>query len=142
MTDIKEYFSKGCPKIDASAVSAFHELSLGDQHPEELTLTTSWDETTVDLTRAVKAAETTTHMHLSPDGEGEIPTALQFDGEHGSVDCISGDELSGIISLGKLKDVDQSIPFKDGDILMYRNGKWRAVDLESAVLEIVNGGNN
>lgn len=136
MTDINEYFSKGCPKMDASAISAFHELSLGDQKPEELTLTTSWDETTVDLTPAVKAAETTTHMHLSPDGEGETPTALQFDGEHGSVDCISGDDLSGIISLAKLKDVDSSTPFRNGDVLMYINGKWRAYNLLDAINEL------
>lgn len=138
MTDINEYFSKGCPKMDASAISAFHELSLGDQHPEELTLTTSWDETTVDLTPAVKAAETTTHMHLSPDGEGETPTALQFDGEHGSVDCISGDELSGIISLSRLKDVSIDRQPRNGDVLMYNNGKWVLYNL----LEAINNLNN
>ncbi len=138
MTDIKEYFSKGCPKMDASAISAFHELSLGDQHPEELTLTTSWDETTVDLTPAVKAAETTTHMHLSPDGEGETPTALQFDGEHGSVDCISGDDLSGIISLSKLKDVSIDRQPRNGDVLMYNNGKWVLYNLLDAINNINN----
>lgn len=142
MTDIEEYYTKGCPKIDAKAISAFHELSLGDQRPQDLTLTTSWDETTVDLTRAVKAAETTTHMHLSPNGEGETPTALQFDGEHGSVDCINGNELSSIISIRELKDVDQRFAFSEGDVLIYRNGKWRPVNLEEAVLEIVNGGIN
>lgn len=138
MTDIKEYFTKGCPKMDASAISAFHELSLGDQHPEELTLTTSWDETTVDLAPAVKAAETTTHMHLSPNGEGETPTALQFDGEHGSVDCISGDDLSGIISLSKLKDVEPGRPFRNGDVLMYNNGKWVAYNLIDAINNLNN----
>lgn len=138
MTDIKEYFSKGCPKMDASAISAFHELSLGDQHPEELTLTTSWDETTVDLTPAVKAAETTTHMHLSPDGEGETPTALQFDGEHGSVDCISGDDLSGIISLSKLKDVSIDRQPRNGDVLMYNNGKWVLYNLLDAINNLNN----
>ncbi len=138
MTDIKEYFTKGCPKMDASAISAFHELSLGDQHPEELTLTTSWDETTVDLTPAVKAAETTTHMHLSPNGEGETPTALQFDGEHGSVDCISGDDLSGIISLSKLKDVEPGRTFRNGDVLMYNNGKWVAYNLIDAINNLNN----
>lgn len=138
MTDIKEYFTKGCPKMDASAISAFHELSLGDQHPEELTLTTSWDETTVDLTPAVKAAETTTHMHLSPNGEGETPTALQFDGEHGSVDCISGDDLSGIISLSKLKDVEPGRPLRNGDVLMYNNGKWVAYNLIDAINNLNN----
>lgn len=138
MTDIKEYFTKGCPKMDASAISAFHELSLGDQHPEELTLTTSWDETTVDLTPAVKAAETTTHMHLSPDGEGETPTALQFDGEHGSVDCISGDDLSGIISLSKLKDVSIDRQPRNGDVLMYNNGKWVLYNLLDAINNLNN----
>ena len=138
MTDIKEYFTKGCPKMDASAISAFHELSLGDQHPEELTLTTSWDETTVDLTPAVKATETTTHMHLSPNGEGETPTALQFDGEHGSVDCISGDDLSGIISLSKLKDVEPGRPLRNGDVLMYNNGKWVAYNLIDAINNLNN----
>ena len=142
MTDIDEYYSKGCPKIDAKAINAFHELSLGDQKPEELTLTTSWDETTVDLTPAVRAAETTTHLHLSPDSGTEAPTALQYDGEHGSVDCIEGDDLSSIISLSLLKDVDQDTPISNGDILMYRNGKWRAVNLEDAVNNIINGGNN
>lgn len=116
MTNIDEYYRKECDKIDAQCVNAYAELKTDEQKPTELTIETSWGENTVDLSNAVKAAETNTHMHLSPEGG---PVALQFDPERGEADCIHGDELSRIISLTKLKDVDQSVAPVDGAVYMY-----------------------
>lgn len=124
MTCINELESMPCPKIDALDVNASFELFLDEINPPLLRLETSWGCTSVDLTAAVKAAETITHLFLTPS---ENPTSLQFnredygrDGaENGGVDCIHGDDLSRIISMRLLKDVDQTQDIKDGMVYMY-----------------------
>ena len=114
MTSIDEFYRKECEKIDASDVNAYLELRLDDQDPTKLILDSSWGETSVNLTDAVKAAETVTHLSLVPDCDE--PTSLQYDPERGDPDCITGDDLSRIISMTKLKDVDQNTPPTNGDV--------------------------
>lgn len=113
-----------CPQIDPQDVGAYFELSLDPISPALLNLDTSWGCTKVDLTPAIKAGETITHLFLTPSIN---PTALQFNredygvesAENGGLDCITGDELSRIISLQLLKDVDQTQPISDGMVYMY-----------------------
>lgn len=135
MTSKDDYYQKECNKIDPNCVSAYLELKLDDQDPSKLILDSSWGETSVDLEPAVKDAETVTHMYLSPE---EDPVALQYDPERGEPDCIHGDDLSRIISLSLLKDVDQNTAPVDGDVLIYRDGKWYTFNLTAALTAITN----
>lgn len=133
MTSKDSYYQKECDKIDASCVNAYLEFSLDDQDPSILTLKNSWGDTSIDLEPAVKDGETVTHMFLSPE---ESPEAIQYDPERGEPDCIHGDDLSRIISLSLLKDVDQTTAPVDGDVLLYHNGKWYTFNLTAALSEI------
>lgn len=113
-------YNDPCTKIDPWCVDAYFELSLDDIDPAQLTLNSSWEPTTVDLTPAVKTAETITNLILTDK-------ALQFnredygrDGaENGGIDCINGDALSRIISMQYLRDVTQETPPTTGDVYMY-----------------------
>ncbi len=140
MTSISEFYRKECEKIDASDVNAYLELRLDDQDPTKLILDSSWGETSVNLTDAVKAAETVTHLSLVPDCDE--PTSLQYDPERGDPDCITGDDLSRIISMTKLKDVDQNTPPTNGDVYIYRDGKWYTFNLQSFVSNVNNAIDN
>lgn len=133
MTNKDSFYQKECNKIDASCINAYLELKLDDQDPSKLILDHSWGETSVDLEPAVKNAETVTHMYLSP---AENPVALQYDPERGEPDCINGDDLSRIISLSLLKDVDQVTKPTNGDVLIYRDGKWYTFNLTAALKAI------
>lgn len=121
MTNIDQFTSTPCPKIDALDVAAYFELSLDSLNPSTLNLASSWGCTAVDLTPAIKNAETITHLFITPEG------SLQFNREDygreeaadGGVDCITGDELSRIISMRLLKDVDQSQTITDGNVYMF-----------------------
>ena len=135
MTSKDSYYQKECNKIDANCVNAYLELKLDDQDPSKLILDHSWGETSVDLGPAVKGSETVTHMYLSP---AEAPVALQYDPERGEPDCIHGDDLSRIISLSLLKDVDQVTKPVNGDVLIYRDGKWYTFNLTAALNTINN----
>lgn len=120
MTDISELYKDPCKKIDAYCVDAYFELSLDPFNPTDLTLDNSWAPTTVDLTPAIKAGETITHLLLTD-------TALQFNredygregAENEGVDCINGDDLSHIISMKYLKDVAQPPNLTNGDVYMW-----------------------
>lgn len=124
MTCVTEFSATPCPKIDPLDVGAYFELSLDPINPAFLRLDTSWGCTSVDLTAAVRGTETITHLFLTPT---ENPTALQYNredygkegAENGGLDCITGDELSRIISMQLLKDVDQTQQIKDGMVYMY-----------------------
>lgn len=124
MTSKTQFDTVPCPKVDPWDIAASFELSLDPINPAMLNLETSWGCTKVDLTPAVKTAETITHLLLSPEGN---PTALQFnredygrDGvEDGGFDCITGDELSRIISMQLLNDVNQLKQISDGLVYMW-----------------------
>lgn len=119
-----------CEKIDPCEVDAYVSLDLDPENPTGVILDSSWGTVRVDLESIVKAGETITHMELVPENN---PTAIRYTRESGEVDCITGDELSRIISMQLLKDVDQTTPPSDGDVYMY-NGQtnlFETYDLKS-----------
>lgn len=127
MTNIDEFYHKDCEKIDANCVNAYVDYHLDEENPAGLCVNTSWGGDCLDLTSIVKAAETVTSLELTPT---ENPTCLTFNREDGQADCIQGDDLSRIISMTKLKDVDQTTAPVNGDVYMYNNGKFYTFNLQ------------
>lgn len=130
MTNIDEFNHDECCKTDSNCINAYTDFHLDPENPAGLCLETSWGGDCLDLTSIVKAAETVTTLHLSP---AENPNCLEFEREDGQSDCITGDELSRIISMTKLKDVDQETAPTNGDVYMYNNGKWYTFNLQDFV---------
>lgn len=127
MTNIDEFYHKDCEKIDANCVNAYVDYHLDEENPAGLCVNTSWGGDCLDLTSIVKAAETVTSLELTPT---ENPTCLTFNREDGQADCIHGDDLSRIISMTKLKDVDQATAPVNGDVYIYKNGKFYTFNLQ------------
>ena len=127
MTNIDDFYRKECQKIDADCIDAYVDYHLDEENPAGLCVETSWGGDCLDLTPIVKAAETVTTLHLSPE---EDPNCLVYEREDGQSDCITGDELSRIISMTKLKDVDQGTAPVNGDVYIYRNGKFYTFNLQ------------
>lgn len=123
MTD---FYETTCnPFIDPANVDAYFKFNMDlNQAPTTLYLDSSWGCTGIDLKPLIQNGETITHLFLSPTA---APTSLQFNREdfgrdgapNGGVDCIHGDDLSRIISMQLLKDVNQNLPIKDGDVYMF-----------------------
>lgn len=112
----KDFFNRrDCEKIDAKCVNAYVDFHLDPENPTGICLDTSWGGDCLDLTNIVKAAETCTSLYLSPQPD---PNCLVYEGECENF-CITGDELSRIISMQLLKDVDQTTPPTDGDVYMF-----------------------
>lgn len=130
MTNVDEFNHDKCCKIDSNCVNAYTDFHLDPENPAGLCLETSWGGDCLDLTSIVKAAETVTTLYLSP---AEDPNCLVFEREDGQSDCIHGDDLSRIISMTKLKDVDQETAPVNGDVYMYNNGKWYTFNLQEFV---------
>lgn len=128
MTNIDEFNHNECEKIDSNCINAYVEYHLDKDNPTGLCVETSWGGECLDLASIVKAGETVTTLHLTPE---ENPTCLQFEREDGQSDCITGDELSRIISMTKLKDVDQNTAPTNGDVYMYNNGKFYTFNLQT-----------
>lgn len=134
MVYTEDFYNDPCRKLDSWCVDAFFDLKLTPSDGTELTLDNSWNSTSVDLTPAVKAAETITHLLLTT-------SALQFnredygrDGaENNGVDCINGDDLSRIISMKYLKDVDQTKALGNGDVYMYNGNLFQPFNLQNFV---------
>lgn len=120
VTKSTEFNYKDCEKIDGKLVNAYVDARLNPENPVELQIDSTWGEPVVDLTDAVKAAETVTHMELGSN-------AIEYFAEDGHVDCIYGDDLSRIISMHLLKDVDITTPPADGDIYIYDGVKNKFV---------------
>lgn len=118
MSDLRDFFQVDCDKIDAKCVNAYIEASLDENKPTDFMLSTSWGDSIIDLTPAIKAGETLTTMYLSPVGD---PSCLVYEPERGDNICITGDALSRIISMTKLRDVDQSTTPLNGDVYMYNS---------------------
>lgn len=116
MTSVTDFNHYECPKIDARDVDAYFDLSLDPADRTKLLFDSSWGRIELDLTPAIKAGETITYLMLDPS---DSPTYLRFDREDGGSDCIHGDDLSRIISMKYLKDVDQTTRPSDGDIYVY-----------------------
>lgn len=111
-TKSTEFNYKDCEKIDGRMVNAYIDARLNPENPVEFQIESTWGDSTVDLTDAVKAAETVTHMELGSN-------AIEYFAEDGHVDCIYGDDLSRIISMTLLKDVNQNTQISDGDVYIY-----------------------
>lgn len=94
MTTIDTFYRKECDKIDASDVNAYIDAKLNPENPTELVISSPWGDIKVDLTPAVKAAETVTHLSLDP---ADDPTHLRYDNEAGQSECISGEDLANLI---------------------------------------------
>lgn len=139
MTNIDEFYHKDCEKIDANCINAYFDYHLDEENPAGLCVNTSWGGDCLDLTSIVKAAETVTSLELTPT---ENPTCLTFNREDGQADCIHGDDLSRIISMTKLKDVDQTTPPVNGDVYIYKNGKFYTFNLQQYMDDTANTINN
>lgn len=139
MTNIDEFYHKDCEKIDANCINAYVDYHLDEENPAGLCVNTSWGGDCLDLTSIVKAAETVTSLELTP---AENPTCLTFNREDGQADCIHGDDLSRIISMTKLKDVDQATPPVNGDVYIYKNGKFYTFNLQQYMDDTANTINN
>lgn len=139
MTNIDEFYHKDCEKIDANCINAYVDYRLDEENPAGLCVNTSWGGDCLDLTSIVKAAETVTSLELTPT---ENPTCLTFNREDGQADCIQGDDLSRIISMTKLKDVDQTTVPVNGDVYMYNNGKFYTFNLQQYMDDTANTINN
>lgn len=130
MTTIDSFYRDECEMIDAKDVNAYFELSLNETYPSELILENSWGTCLVDLIPAIRYGETKTKLLIDDD-------YLRYDGEGGDSDCIEGNDLSRIISLSLLKDVDQTTPFVEGDALVMGSDglfhRYSLSDLEARV---------
>lgn len=124
---------KECEKIDGRMVNAYVDAHLNKENPAELDIESTWGDPTVDLTDAVKAAETVTRMELGSN-------AIEYFAEDGHVDCIYGDDLSRIISMHLLKDVDITTPPTDGDVYIYdgNSNKFVTFNLKAYMTSVDN----
>lgn len=128
-----------CNKIDPLCINAYTDFELDPDNDAGLCLHTPWGGDCLDLTSIVKAAETCTTLYLSPD---ENPNCLVYEPEEKCGDniCIHGDDLSRIISMTKLKDVDQNTAPTDGSVYMYngQTGMFEPYDLKTQITNINN----
>lgn len=139
MTNIDEFNRRECDKIDSNCVNAYVEFKLDPNNATGLCLDTSWGGDCLDLKSIVKAAETVTSLELSP---ADDPNCLVFNREDGQADCIHGDDLSRIISMTKLKDVDQTTAPTNGDVYIYRDGKFYPFNLQQYIDDTASTINN
>lgn len=116
-TPITSFNRKECELIPGAKVAAYVELSLDPENPTGVILDSTWGESKVDLTTVVKAGETITRLYLAP--ETGAPQGICYEKEDGTTDYISGDELSRIVSLQLLKDVDQTTSPTDGIVYQF-----------------------
>lgn len=103
-----------CDKIDPNCIDAYADLTLDGGI---LCLQTSWGGDCIDLEPVVHEFETCTSLYLSPEND---PNCLAYEGECENY-CIHGDDLSHIISMQYLKDVDQTQTISGGEVYMYNS---------------------
>lgn len=128
-----------CNKIDPLCVDAFLDVELNDE--SVLCINSSWGGACIDLSGVSKLNETLTTLYLSP---AENPNCLVYEPERGDNICIHGDDLSRIISMQYLKDVDQNTAVEDGDVYMFdgTTNLFVPFDLKSALDNINTAINN
>ena len=108
-----------CDKIDPLCIDAYADFDFDPDSDTGICIHTSWGGGCLDLTNIVKAAETCTTLYLSPE---QNPNCLVYEPECGDNICIHGDDISRIISMTKLKDVDQTgTPISGGEVYMYNS---------------------
>lgn len=107
-----------CNLIDPQCINAEVRFEPNPDLDTGICLYTSWGDFCIDLLPLIKAGETCTTLYLSPDTD---PNCLVYEPEEKCGDniCIHGDDLSRIISMQYLKDVDQTTPLSDGDVYIY-----------------------
>lgn len=116
MTAISDFNRiEDCDKIDAKCINGEVKAFLDEETPTELDIQSSWGDSEVDLTPAIKAGETLTTLYLSP---ATTPNCLVYEPERGDNVCIRGDDLSRIVSMRYLKDVAQPSSLATGDVYM------------------------
>lgn len=117
-----------CNKIDPLCIDAYTDFELDPDNDTGLCLHTPWGGECLDLESIVKAGETLTTLYLSPE---EDPNCLVYEPERGDNICIHGDDLSRIISMTKLKDVDQDTQIGNGNVYVYNSttNKFEPYDL-------------
>ena len=111
-TPIEDFNRKECCLIPGAKVNAYVDISLDPENPTGIILDSTWGTVKLDLLSIVKAGETVTHLRLTETG-------LCYEREDGETEFISGDDLSRIISMRLLKDVDQTKTVGGGDVLMF-----------------------
>lgn len=109
-----------CNKIDPNCINAYAEFGFDPDNETGICVHTSWGGNCLDLTEIVKNAESCTTLYLSPE---EDPNCLVYEPEEKCGDniCIHGDDLSRIISMTKLKDVDQDSPISNGEVYVFNS---------------------
>lgn len=126
-----------CNKIDPLCIDAYTDFELDPDNEAGLCLHTPWGGDCLDLTSIVKAAESCTTLYLSPE---DNPNCLVYEPEEKCGDniCIHGDDLSRIISMTKLKDVDQSTQIGDGNVYVYNSttGKFEPYNLVQQITNL------
>lgn len=130
------YHTDDCDKIPAECIDAYVEFTYDpDNEPTTVCVSTSWGGDCLDLEPLVKAGETCTTLYLSPD---DNPNCLVYEPECGDNICIQGDDLSRIISMQYLKDVDQSTSPSDGIVYWFNGttGLFEPYDLKTTVTNI------
>ena len=113
-TPIEDFNRKECCLIPGAKVNAYVDISLDPENPTGIILDSTWGTIKLDLLSIVKAGETVTHLRLTDTG-------LCYEREDGETEFISGDDLSRVISMRLLKDVDQTTPPSDGIVYMYND---------------------
>lgn len=113
-TPIEDFNRKECCLIPGAKVNAYVDISLDPENPTGIILDSTWGTIKLDLLSIVKAGETVTHLRLTETG-------LCYEREDGETEFISGDDLSRVISMRLLKDVDQTTPPSDGIVYMYND---------------------
>ena len=121
-----------CNKIDSQCIEAYADFDFDPENSTGICLHTSWGGNCLDLASIVKEAETCTTLYLSPE---EDPNCLVYEPECGDNICIHGDDISRIISMTKLKDVDQIASPTNGSVYMYNatTKLFEPFDLQTAL---------
>ena len=124
-----------CDKIDAKCIDAYVDFDFDPTSDTGICIHTPWGGACLDLTDIVKAAETCTTLYLSPE---EDPNCLVYEPECGDNICIHGDDISRIISMRYLKDVNQTTPISNGEVYIFNSttGKFEPYDITTAITNI------
>lgn len=127
-TPIEDFNRKECCLIPGAKVNAYVDISLDPENPTGIILDSTWGTIKLDLLSIVKAGETVTHLRLTDTG-------LCYEREDGETEFISGDDLSRVISMHLLKDVDQTTPPSNGIVYMYNDNTnlFEPFDLQTFV---------
>lgn len=126
-----------CNLIDPQCINTEVRFEPNPDLDTGICLYTSWGDFCIDLLPLIKAGETCTTLYLSPDPD---PNCLVYEPEEKCGDniCIHGDDLSRIISMQYLKDVDQDTPPAAGDIYMFDGDKFYTFNLQDFVDNVNN----